>query len=74
MKRTARSSLRMRTLRGGARYYVEKLNRRAKDRIRILSQQQLFLCDAKINFVKRIPNPPAGSRDALPQHAPTLVL
>ena len=26
-----RSSLRMRTLRGGARYYVEKLNRRAKD-------------------------------------------
>ena len=33
-----RSSLRMRTLRGGARYYryVEKLNRRAKDRINIL--------------------------------------
>ena len=28
-----RSGLRMRTLRGGARYYVEKLNRRTKDRI-----------------------------------------
>ena len=46
-----RSGLRMRTLRGGARYYVEKLNRRAKDRDPHPSQQQLFPCVTKIDFV-----------------------
>ena len=38
-----RSSLRMRTLRGGGRYYVEKLNRRAKDRINILQTAAISL-------------------------------
>ena len=71
-----RSSLRMRTLRGGARYYVEKLNRRAKDRICILQTAAISRGKRRRNafrhFASRSGRTQGGLSPCLPLALPSL--